>query len=183
MEDLEHSMPEIKGSLADKVRGLTKKASSFTLMATKLPMQFSMILQFQLQGKTALPKGKNEVKFEVSDKAGNTLKKSFWVTAPGAFALDEFMPYPNPATGNSMHFNYRFNQNAERVRLKIYDVAGQLVADFDTFDFASTTNGRIRWDLRNNNGKRVANGVYFYQLQITRGGQTFKKRGKFAVMR
>ncbi|MDN5279619.1 MAG: hypothetical protein PWR01_3584, partial [Clostridiales bacterium] len=34
-----------------------------------------------------------------------------------------------------------------------------------------------------NNGRTVANGVYFYKLEITKSGKTFKKRGKFAVMR
>jgi flagellar hook assembly protein FlgD len=47
----------------------------------------------------------------------------------------------------------------------------------------SLTDGRFRWDLRNNSGKTVANGVYFYKLSISKGGQTFKTRGKFAVMR
>jgi flagellar hook assembly protein FlgD len=93
------------------------------------------------------------------------------------------MPYPNPATGNHMYFNYNFNQTAERVRLKIYDTAGHLVADHDTFDFASTKQGRFRWDLRNNSGRVVANGAYFYKLEITKNGRTFKKRGTFAVMR
>jgi flagellar hook assembly protein FlgD len=93
------------------------------------------------------------------------------------------MPYPNPATGNHMYFNYNFNQTAERVQLKIYDVSGQRVTIHDTFDFASARQGRFRWDLRNDNGRMVANGVYFYKLEITKNGRTYKKRGKFAVMR
>lgn len=184
MQDLDNPLPEIKGAIADSGAGL--KRDSFKLFINETEVQGVVLDEsgnFSYKVRQAMPKGKHEIKFEVSDLAGNTLRKSFWVTAPGAFALDEFMPYPNPATGNVMHFNYRFNQNAERVRLKVYDVAGQLVADFDTFDFTNQKDGRIRWDMRNNNGKRVANGVYFYKLDITRGGQTFKKRGKFAVMR
>lgn len=184
MQDLDDQYPEIRGSIADSGSGL--KQETFKLFINGEVAKNAALDaagNFSYKVNRPMPKGKHEISFEVSDLAGNTLKKSFWVTSPGAFALDEFMPYPNPATGNAMHFNYRFNQNAERVRLKIYDVAGALVADFDTYDFANQKDGRIRWDMRNNNGKRVANGVYFYRLEITRGGQTFKKRGKFAVMR
>lgn len=184
MQDLDNQYPEIKGSIADNGAGLQK--DSFKLIVNDQEIKEAALDDsgnFSYKVRQALPKGKHEIKLEVSDLAGNNLRKSFWVTSPGAFALDEFMPYPNPATGSRMYFNYRFNQTAERVRLKVYDVAGQLVADFDTFDFASTKDGKITWDLRNNNGKRVANGVYFYKLDITRGGQTFKKRGKFAVVR
>ena len=138
---------------------------------------------FAYKLKQALPKGKHEVSLTVDDNAGNSLRQSFWVTAPGAFAVDEFMPYPNPATGNALYFNYNFNQTADVVSLRIYDTAGHKVASFETDDFVSLNDGRIRWDLRNDSGKTVANGVYFYKLSISKGGQTFKKRGKFAVMR
>lgn len=184
MEKLETALPEIKGEIADNGAGLNKE--SFKLFINEVEIPDAVVDDsgnFSYKVNRALPKGKHEVRFEVADQAGNTLKKSFWVTAPGAFALDEFMPYPNPATGNAMYFNYNFNQNAERVRLKVYDTAGHVVADFDTYDFANQKDGRVRWDLRSNNGKRVANGVYFYQLQVTRGGETLKRRGKFAVMR
>lgn len=184
LETLDNSLPEIKGSLIDSGSGLNK--DTFKLFIDEKEVSGAIVNDdgnFSYKVRQALPKGKHEISFEVADQAGNVLKKSFTITAPGAFALDEFMPYPNPATGNAMYFNYNFNQNAERVRLKIYDTAGHVVTSFDTFDFGNAKDGRIRWDLHNNQGKRVANGAYFYQLQVTRGGQTLKKRGKFAVMR
>lgn len=184
MEKLETATPEIKGQLADGGSGLN--AESFKLFINDLEVQGVTVDasgNFSYTIKQALPKGKHEIRFEVADQAGNTLRKSFTVEAPAPFGLDEFMPYPNPATGRAMYFNYNFNRNAEVVKLKILDTAGHKVADFDTFDFASQKSGRIRWDMCNNNGKMVANGVYFYQLEVTSGGRTLKKRGKFAVMR
>lgn len=184
MEKLESAMPEIKGQLADNGSGIKK--DSFRLFINDIEIPDASVDEagnFSYKVKQALPKGKHEIRFEVADQAGNTLKKSFQVEAPAPFALDEFMPYPNPATGNVMYFNYNFNQNAEKVQLSIYDTAGHRVADFDTFEFSTKNKGRIRWDMRNNSGKVVANGVYFYKLEVTSGGRTLKKRGKFAVMR
>ncbi len=184
MEKLDSPMPEIKGQLTDGGSGLSKGTFRLFINEIEVPdVAVDEAGNFSYKLKQALPKGKHEIRFEVADQAGNTLKKSFQVEAPAPFGLQEFMPYPNPATGNAMYFNYNFNQNAEQVKLRIYDTAGHSVADFDTFDFANAKNGRIRWDMRNNSGKTVANGVYFYKLDVTSGGTTFKKRGKFAVMR
>jgi len=184
MEKLETATPEIKGQLADAGSGLNKDSFKLFINEIEVPeISVDAAGNFSYKLKRPLPKGKHEIRFEVTDLAGNTLKKSFMVEAPAPFGLDEFMPYPNPATGRAMYFNYNFNQNAEVVKLKIYDTAGHRVADFDTFDFASQKSGRIRWDMRNNSGKEVANGVYFYQLEVNSGGRTLKKRGKFAVMR
>ncbi|KAF1080433.1 MAG: hypothetical protein GQF41_3257 [Candidatus Rifleibacterium amylolyticum] len=183
-ERLEDSFPEIRGVVAEAGSGL--KRDSFKLYVDGLEMPGVALNSdgsFAYKVKQALPKGKHEISLEVDDNAGNNLRKSFWITAPGAFAVDQFMPYPNPATGNAMYFNYNFNQTADVVSLRIYDSAGHKVAGFETSDFVSLTDGRFRWDLRNNSGKTVANGVYFYKLSISKGGQTFKTRGKFAVMR
>ncbi|MDD3145866.1 MAG: FlgD immunoglobulin-like domain containing protein, partial [Candidatus Riflebacteria bacterium] len=184
MEKLESAMPEIKGQLADGGSGIKKDSFRLFINDIEIPaVEINETGNFSYKVRQALPKGKHEIRFEVADQAGNTLRKSFQVEAPAPFALDEFMPYPNPATGNAMYFNYNFNQNAEKVQLNIYDTAGHRVADFDTFEFSTKNKGRIRWDLRNNSGKIVANGVYFYKLEVTSGGRTLKKRGKFAVMR
>ena len=182
LQRLEDSFPEIKGVLDDAGSGLQRETFKLYIDSMLVPgVDLAADGNFCYKVKQALPKGKHEISFEVEDQAGNNLRQSFWVTAPGA--LDEFMPYPNPATGNAMYFNYNFNQTADTVKLRIYDTAGHKVAGFETFDFVSTTDGRFRWDMRNDSGKAVANGVYFYQLTVSKGGQTLKKRGKFAVMR
>ena len=184
LEKLDTPMPEIRGLIADGGSGLKKDSFKLFINAIEVP---GAVLDengnFSYKLKQPLPKGKHEISFEVADQAGNILKKSFQVEATGPFALDEFMPYPNPATGNAMYFNYNFGQKPDQVRLKIYDTAGHKVAEFDTFDFSNAAKGRVRWDMRTDSGKSVANGVYFYRLDISRGGQTLKKRGKFAVMR
>jgi hypothetical protein len=184
LENLETPTPLIEGRMVDYGSGFIKDTFKLFIDGKEISgIKPDSEGKFKYQVPFALKKGKHEIEVEGYDRAGNKLRSSFWVTAPGNFAIDQFMPYPSPVRGNSMHFNYNFNQSAERVRLRIYDSSGHKVAELDTFDFANTTNGRIRWDLRNDSGNRIANGVYFYKLQITKAGKTYKKRGKFAVLR
>jgi hypothetical protein len=102
-ERLEDSFPEIKGVVAEAGSGL--KRDSFKLYVDGLEMPGVALNSdgsFAYKVKQALPKGKHEISLEVDDNAGNNLRKSFWITAPGAFAVDQFMPYPNPATGHKV---------------------------------------------------------------------------------
>ena len=184
LENLETPTPLIEGRMVDYGSGFIKETFKLFIDGKEVSgVKADSEGKFKYQVPFALKKGKHEIEVEGYDRAGNQLRSSFWVTAPGRFAIDQFMPYPSPVRGNVMHFNYNFNQNAERVRLRIYDSAGHKITELDTFDFANTTHGRIKWDLRNDSGKRIANGVYFYKLQITKAGKTYKKRGKFAVLR
>ncbi|GAB4267012.1 MAG: hypothetical protein Kow0029_01210 [Candidatus Rifleibacteriota bacterium] len=184
MAELENPMPTISGKLVDLGSGIKKESFKLRIDNMEIPDAYiNPDGSFKYKVRLPMKKGRHEIVVTATDKAGNELRNSFWITTLGQFAIDEFMPYPNPVTGNSMYFNYNFNQTAERVVLKIYDTAGHKVAQHDTFDFANARQGRFRWDLRNDSGRIIANGVYFYKLEITKNGKTFKKRGKFAVMR
>jgi hypothetical protein len=184
MDELEDQRPEFSGKLVDYGSGFKRK--SMEMFIDSVPVKdFKLNLDGSFSYKPRFPmkKGKHEVTIVAEDLAGNELRHSFWVTTLGPFAVDQFMPYPNPATGNKIYFNYNFNQTADKVKLRIYDTSGDKVAEYDSFDFVSKRQGRFRWDLRTDSGRKVANGVYFYKLDISKNGRTFKKRGKFAVMR
>jgi hypothetical protein len=79
--------------------------------------------------------------------------------------------YPNPFNPNT---NIRYEIPAAcHVRLKIYDVAGRLV---ETFVDRNEPSGRyiIPWDGRDDAGRKMASGIYFYRLQA--GSFTDTKR-------
>jgi len=71
--------------------------------------------------------------------------------------------YPNPATSNSK-INFALEENSD-VSLKIYDELGRLVQYFDLNNLLPG-NQVLNWDLKNGNGARVNNGLYYYQLSI-----------------
>lgn len=75
--------------------------------------------------------------------------------------------YPNPFTFSTA-IPYRLKKGSE-VQVTIFDVLGKEVRKFFV---GSQTAGshHILWDGRNNFGKRVAGGIYFYKLQA--GGES-----------
>jgi hypothetical protein len=63
---------------------------------------------------------------------------------------------------------------ADRVDLKIFDVAGRLVRDLQNDVLASEGRHRVAWDGKDTSGRMVSPGVYFYRLTV--GGYTETKR-------
>lgn len=85
--------------------------------------------------------------------------------------------YPNPAvkTDNlSIHFETS-GQDIETT-INIFTVSGELVktVNMEHIVYVGTT-AEYRWDLTNNDGQRVASGVYVYQVRVKN-----KKTGDFA---
>jgi hypothetical protein len=181
---LDDPQPTFEGSFTDRGSGLASSAVRLSIDGVPVPGIFlDEQGTFSWKPDRPLAKGPHQITVEVADRAGNSLRQDFTVEAPGPFGISQLQAYPNPATGNAVYFAYNLQQRAEEIRLRIYDSAGHKVAEFDTSDFPALVSGRIRWDLTNDDGRRVANGVYFYKFETTRGGQTFKSRGKLAVMR
>jgi hypothetical protein len=70
--------------------------------------------------------------------------------------------FPNPVRIDSQsHFAVNVKAN-EIATLRIFNVRGQLVREFDPM---TTGVHRVTWDHKNNNNREVATGIYFYRLQ------------------
>ncbi len=78
---------------------------------------------------------------------------------PTKFALEQ--NYPNPFS-SSTSISYKLAEQSN-ISVRIYNVLGQLVRKFDMGAQSAGVHG-IVWDGTNNFGRRVAPGVYFYQL-------------------
>jgi hypothetical protein len=78
--------------------------------------------------------------------------------APSAFALHAAYPNPfNPYTNLSFTL-----PNATAYSLKIYNVAGQLVRSYEGMGTAGLN--LVTWNGKDNAGKDMASGVYFFKL-------------------
>jgi len=78
------------------------------------------------------------------------------------FALNQ--NYPNPVV-NSTNISFSLPKNADNVELKIYNIKGQLVKKFKMQNAKCGMNSMV-WNGRDNSGKPVASGIYFYKLSI-----------------
>ena len=99
--------------------------------------------------------------------SGNTVHEIMPV--PTEFALHNNYPNPfNPTT--SIDFDLPEDGN---VILMIYDVMGREVATLQNNEMKAGYHS-VRWDARNQMGRKVAAGVYFYQIKTARYLKTRK---------
>jgi hypothetical protein len=70
--------------------------------------------------------------------------------------------YPNPFDSET-EINFQVPEDIN-VRVKIFNILGQEITELADRKFPKGRHS-IRWNGRDNNGRKVSNGIYFYQIQ------------------
>jgi hypothetical protein len=89
--------------------------------------------------------------------------------------------YPNPSRGGQpIHWKVVL-ATASGITLKLYDLDGELV-------YQATIQGNagvnlLAWNLQNQEGEPVAEGLYLFELEIAGGFPGAPPHGKVAVLR
>ena len=118
--------------------------------------------------------------FAITDTSGNyqlsvvTDLKDETPTLPQSFEL--MQNYPNPFSDET-NIPYKLNE-VSNASVTIYNILGQEVKSFKSLEQAGGMHG-IRWDGRDDFGKKVSTGVYFYRLLAK--GETQVKKMIFTV--
>jgi len=101
------------------------------------------------------------------------------VLRPAVSVIDAVRIAPNPAQQYARIW-VRSRIAGVHVRVKVYSIAGELVAklDFGQMEF-------VTWNLTNNSGEDLSAGVYLVVIQATdpQSGQTERQIHKLAVLR
>ena len=79
-------------------------------------------------------------------------------------ALKQSYFYPNPVEAEDGAFVYELNKNGTNGQVTIYSLTGRRVRRDDSTVRAGLNS--YRWDLRDEKGDRVANGVYLFVLRL-----------------
>ena len=121
------------------------------------------------------------LRVEATDGSNNEMEPyevSFRVTADQT--IRDVYPYPNPMSTNTT-FAFRVEggrtKDLRNFRLRIYTVSGRLIREFDERDL-QTGALRVGWNLlpwngRDEDGDRVATGVYLYRVSVDGSDGTF----------
>ncbi|MFC1744293.1 FlgD immunoglobulin-like domain containing protein [Candidatus Riflebacteria bacterium] len=145
--------------------------------------------ELKFQPAEKLDGGYHRIKIQTRDRAGNqaiTAEGRFFIQLP--LQLLELIPFPNPARRKAS-IRYRLTReiDSELVKVKIYDSTGDLVREMTGVDRFKVENGSyiydIPWDLRNEEGSKVANGVYFARFKLNHPERSYKRTLKLAVLR
>lgn len=153
--------------------------------------------EWQLGGATfripELDEGDHLLTIKAWDNYNNSSTFSTYITvfADDKFSISEVMNYPNPVVEtNSTVFQYMLTNDAEKVSLKIFTLAGRKIRTFDLSAPEFITSGYhfIPYDLRDTDGDDLASGVYIYKVEATGVGFDSERRNtnfisKLAILR
>lgn len=92
--------------------------------------------------------------------------------------IRNLLAYPNPFT-DKVNIRFQHNQSLPfRAVLKIYNSIGQLAKEINK-DISSLHTAEIQWDATNTEGNKLAQGLYYYQLELygQNGTQAFARGG------
>jgi len=110
-------------------------------------------------------RGNSDIFAKVADWTWNKVEEDQEVGLPNSFELAQNYPNPfNPTT--RIQFRVGSLEFGEPIHttLKVYNILGQLVRTLADEEKGSG-NYNIIWDGKDNSGKEVASGIYFYQLR------------------
>jgi hypothetical protein len=142
----------------------------------------------------ALPGGEHAISLKVADRTGNTrITQEILFLIQPPLVIHEMTHFPNPARAR---VTLRVGTNrpdisADMFKVSIYDSAGHKVRDSRGLDFVTRNSGNRKiqemvWDLTNDKGNAVANGVYFAKVTLSDPDNLEKKAKvthKIAVLR
>jgi hypothetical protein len=77
---------------------------------------------------------------------------------------DVTLSYPNPFNPECYIPVGRMEDEAGRVKVKIYNILGQLVREIEISNLKSQISKSIYWDGKDSQGLEVPSGVYFYEV-------------------
>ena len=113
---------------------------------------------------------------------GETLYEKLFTVSDELKAVDIYN-YPNPASEET-NFTFRLAKVPESLDIRIYTVAGRLVKIFKlkNYDLKADIN-KIYWDLTDEDGDKIANGVYLYKITLRSGNKIEHYTEKLAIVR
>lgn len=142
-----------------------------------------------------LRKGNYTLVADCRDVNGNFNTRAIQFMVNETFGITRIGNYPNPVLGRAedpkndgrTRFTYVLTDDADKVTIKIYTVAGRLVKTFDNLpagvgyhEYPRTLYG---WDCKDEAGFPLANGAYFYKIIAKKGSKTIEKTRKMAILK
>lgn len=139
---------------------------------------------------TELGRGAHDAELEVQDVNGNLARSTTSFLIGESTRIRDLANYPNPARAGGTTFAFTLETDwleVREVKLRIYTPSGRLVRAFTSNRdlIRKVDYSEVPWDLRDREGYPVANGVYFYRVEVIGSGRNerISELGKVAVLR
>jgi len=149
-------------------------------------------LKFQLDN---LPQGDYNFSVMCTDINGNAATSDIPFKVNTTFDLQHVANYPNPVISHTTNpdnegntrFTYILTDDADNVEIKVYTVSGRLVKTFknlpNSIEYHEYPRSVKGWDCRDEDGRFLANGTYFYKIIARKGKKKIEKIMKMAILK
>ncbi|MES2767310.1 MAG: C25 family cysteine peptidase [Bacteroidota bacterium] len=129
-----------------------------------------------------LENGENSFIIIATDATGNSTEKRIKLIVSMNYTADEIKNSPNPfSDGTTFTFTYKGQELSVPGNVEIHNISGQKVRDMDfTAELGETT---FFWDGRDNIGRQLPAGMYFYKIQLRGLINTESAYGKCVIVR
>jgi hypothetical protein len=115
----------------------------------------------------------------------DSVQRELLLNVVNEYRILQLFNYPNPFAGETfVSFVLTGARPPEQGSVRIYTVAGRKIRDMALPSSALQIGvNKVFWDGRDNDGDEVANGLYFYQVEIRTGEKTEVVTGKMVRVR
>ena len=123
---------------------------------------------------STLPDGIHSLKISAKDASGNKNQNDFTVDFEviNESSISNFYPYPNPVV-NAMKFVFTLTglKVPDKIKIMIYNSTGKILRVISKEELGNIKIGNnisdFTWDGTDEFGDRLANGVYFYKVEMS----------------
>ncbi len=133
-----------------------------------------------------LNNGEHLLKITGRDRIGNidpnaSVERHFVVN--DKLSLIDVYNYPNPFSDQT-YFTFRLSQIPDKLDIKIFTISGRLIKSIVLKDSQLNYDfNRIQWDGRDEDGDKIASGVYLYKIILHKNDTATSITQKLAVIR
>jgi hypothetical protein len=170
--------------LEDLGAGIDPKSIAVRSKDRLLPVAFDPTTGRATVQTQSLGKGTHDLEIQVADKLGNTSQSRISAQFAGPLSRREMVVFPSPAR-TFAKFRVTYNGTgaaAMGIEATVREIHGEEVYS-TVLRHIGDGIYEATWNLRNYDGKEVANGPYLLELDVWGNGQETKERRKFAVLR
>jgi hypothetical protein len=132
----------------------------------------------------ALSAGAHSVRIKAWDGANNSslFEMPIEVVSAEKLKLSGVLNYPNPMKDRT-NFCYTLSAPADEVIIEVFSLAGRMIRTIRSAATRPGYNFETVWDGKDNDGERVASGVYIYKIRARQAAKETEEFGKLVVMR
>ena len=172
--------------------GISLIVDDRTDQALSLTERFQYHLDSYTEGSLSYPlsvvePGRHEFKIKAWDNVNNVATVEFEVEVGSGnnLALRGLLNYPNPMNKETS-FYFELTRDVEELQVGVYTLSGKSIWTTSRYDLRADRypNGEteIVWDGRDDEGDRVATGVYMFRVTVSAGTEATESFGKIVVL-